>query len=256
MISVELIQQAAELIRESKQLTVLTGAGVSKESGVPTFRDALDGLWAQFDPTRLATKTAFERNPKLVWDFYTYRRELMRPAKPNPAHLSLAALERCFPTMQIITQNIDDLHEQAGSTRIIRLHGNIWANKCFYDCQGAPTPIDISAIEWDTAAGPPSCPHCGRWVRPDVVWFGEMLPPDQLEAASLAAANTDVMLVVGTSGVVQPAANLPYVAKRQGATIIEFNPVESEITPIADIWLQGPSGEMLPQVVEALDEHG
>jgi NAD-dependent deacetylase len=237
MVSVEVIRRAAELIRDSKQLTVLTGAGVSKESGVPTFRDALDGLWAKFDPTRLATKSAFERDPKLVWDFYTYRRDLMRPAKPNPAHLSL------------------DLHEQAGSSRIIRLHGNIWANKCFYDCQGAPTRVDVSVLEWDGSAGPPPCPYCGRWVRPDVVWFGEMLPPDQLEAASLAAANTDVMLVVGTSGVVQPAANLPFVAKRQGAIIIEFNPVESEITPIADVWLQGPSGEMLPRVLEALDDH-
>jgi NAD-dependent deacetylase len=253
MINGELIRRAAELIRETKQLTVLTGAGVSKESGVPTFRDALDGLWAQFDPTRLATRAAFERDPKLVWDFYTYRRDLMRPAKPNPAHLALAELERRFPAMQIITQNIDDLHEQAGNTRIVRLHGNIWANKCFYDCQGAPTPVDVSGIEWDASVGPPPCPHCGRWVRPDVVWFGEMLPPDQLEAASLAAANTDVMLVVGTSGVVQPAANLPYVAKRQGAAIIEFNPAESEITPIADVWLQGPSGEMLPRVVEMLN---
>jgi NAD-dependent deacetylase len=255
MIRAELIQQAAELIRGSKQLTALTGAGVSKESGVPTFRDTLDGLWAQFDPTRLATKSAFERDPKLVWAFYEYRRDLMRPARPNPAHLSLAALESRFPTMTIITQNIDNLHEQAGNRRIIRLHGNIWANKCFHGCRGEPTSVDVPAIEWDTSAGPPPCPHCGGWVRPDVVWFGEMLPADQLRSAKEAAAKTDVMLVIGTSGVVQPAADIPYIAKYHGATIIEFNPVESEITPVADLWLQGPSGEMLPRVVEALDEN-
>ena len=252
MISVELIQQAADLIRGSRQLTVLTGAGVSKESGVPTFRDALDGLWAQYDPKRLATRFAFEHDPKLVWDFYEFRRELMRPAKPNAAHESLAALERRFTTMEIITQNIDNLHEQAGSKHVIRLHGNIWANKCFFDCQGTPTSVDVSTLEWDKASGPPPCPHCGRWVRPDVVWFGEMLPADQLEAASLASVNCDVMLVVGTSGVVQPAADMPFLAKRRGAKIIEFNPVASEITPIADLWLQSPAGESLPRVVEAL----
>jgi len=252
MINTELIQQAASLISASQQLAVLTGAGVSKESGVPTFRDALEGLWAQYDPKRLATRVAFEHDAKLVWDFYEFRRTLMRPAKPNPAHVSLAALERRFPTMEIITQNIDDLHEQAGSTRVIRLHGNIWANKCFFDCQGRPTRVDVSTLQWES--GPPACPHCGRWVRPDVVWFGEMLPAEQLEAASRLAVNCDVMLVVGTSGVVQPAANMPFIAKRHGAKVIEFNPVESEITPIADVWLQAPAGESLPHVVEALEK--
>lgn len=253
MMSSGLIQQAAEMIRTSGQLTVLTGAGVSKESGVPTFRDALDGLWAQYDPKRLATRFAFECDPKLVWDFYEFRRNLMRPARPNPAHLSLVVLERRFPTMQIITQNIDNLHEQAGSKNIIRLHGNIWANKCFFDCQGEPTQVDISRIEWDKESGPPPCPYCGRWVRPDVVWFGEMLPHQQIQAAIHASENADVMLVIGTSGVVQPAANMPFVAKQQGAKIIEFNPVESEITPIADLWLQAPAGVSLPLVVEALE---
>jgi NAD-dependent deacetylase len=251
-VNTELVQQAALLIGASKQLTVLTGAGVSKESGVPTFRDALNGLWAQYDPKRLATRFAFEHDPKLVWDFYEFRRTLMRPAKPNSAHLSLAALERRFPTMQIITQNIDDLHEQAGSQHVIRLHGNIWTNKCFFDCQGSPTRVEISTIELSPEDSPPPCPHCGRWVRPDVVWFGEMLPADQLEAASRIAVSCDVMLVVGTSGVVQPAANMPFLAKRHGARIIEFNPVESEITPIADVWLQAPAGESLPLVVETL----
>lgn len=253
MISSDHIRQAAQLIRESKRPTVLTGAGVSKESGIPTFRDALDGLWARFDPKQLATKYAFMNNPKLVWDFYEYRRELMRPARPNPAHLMLAELERRKPNLLIITQNIDDLHEQAGSKNVIHLHGSIHRNKCFYDCQGQPTLVDVSQIEWDKTSGPPPCPHCGRWVRPDVVWFGEMLPPDALRAAKNAAEQTDLMLVIGTSGVVMPAAEMPYIAKARGAKIIEANPFESEITPAADVWLQAPAGESLPPVLAAMD---
>lgn len=173
----DLIQQAADLIRNSQHLTALTGAGVSAESGIPTFRDALTGLWAQYDPARLATRQAFEQNPKLVWDFYEYRRDLINPAQPNPAHRALAALEQRYPAMQIITQNVDDLHERAGSHHVIRLHGRIEANRCSANCQGNPTPVDISQLQWDRASGAPQCPHCGSPVRPDVVWFGELLPP-------------------------------------------------------------------------------
>jgi NAD-dependent protein deacetylase/lipoamidase len=249
------IQQAADLIRNSQRLAVLTGAGVSAESGIPTFRDALTGFWAQYDPTKLATPQAFAADPKLVWDFYEFRRELMRPAQPNAAHYALAALEQRFPNMQIITQNIDDLHERAGSNNVIRLHGRITANKCSANCQGNPTPVDVELLEWDHASGPPPCPHCGQPVRPDVVWFGELLPLGALDAAKTAVHATDVLLVVGTSGVVRPAADLPGYAKQRGATIIEFNPIRSEITPIADLWLAAPSGETLPRVVAALDGH-
>ena len=252
MLSEAIIQDAAKAIRGAKQLTILTGAGVSKESGVPTFRDALDGLWAKFDPQQLANAMAFMRDPKLVWDFYEYRREIMRPAQPNPGHYALAELQRRYPTTRIITQNVDDLHERAGSTDVIRLHGNIAGNKCFYNCQGDPTPVDVSQIEWDKSSGPPPCPHCGRWVRPDVVWFGEFLPPEQLIRAKELLAQTDVMLVVGTSGVVSPSAEMPAMVKQRGAIVIEFNPYESQITPIADLWLEAPSGEALPRVVEAL----
>lgn len=250
------IAHSADLIRSSQRLTVLTGAGVSKESGVPTFRDALDGLWARYDPAQLANAAAFQRDPKLVWDFYEYRREIMRPAKPNPGHIALAALERRFPAMSIITQNVDDLHEQAGSRSVIRLHGRISANKCFANCQGSPTPVDVTALEWDRGSGPPPCPRCGAPVRPDVVWFGEALPGDQLQAAIHASENADVMLVVGTSGVVRPAADMPYYAKHHGATLIEINPVESDLTPIIDLWLAGASGEILPRVLTALGAHG
>lgn len=252
MMNPDLLQRAGERLLNSRSLAVLTGAGISKESGVPTFRDALDGLWARYDPAQLATPGAFARNPKLVWDWYEYRREMVRAAQPNPGHYALTALQKRFPHMRIITQNVDDLHERAGSAGVIRLHGSIAANRCFFDCQGSPTPVDISTLTWDKNGGPPCCPHCGRWVRPDVVWFGEMLPPDAIESATFASAHADVMLVVGTSGVVTPAANMPFIAKRAGAFIIEINPVESQITPIADIWLAGPSGEVLPRLVEAL----
>ena len=248
----EQIEQAADLIRGSHRLTVLTGAGVSAESGIPTFRDALTGLWAQYDPTKLATPQAFAIDPKLIWDFYEFRRELMRPAQPNPAHYALAALEQRFPNLEIITQNIDDLHERAGSHHVIRLHGRINANRCSANCQGDPTPVDVSRLEWDHASGPPPCPYCGQPVRPDVVWFGEMLPQAALDAARIAARETDVLLVVGTSGVVRPAADLPIYAKQHGATVIEFNPVRSEITSVADLWLAAPAGETLPRVVAAL----
>jgi NAD-dependent deacetylase len=249
------IRRAADLIHGSHYLTVLTGAGVSKESGVPTFRDALDGLWSQYDPTQLANAAPFRNNPKLVWDFYEYRRAIMRPAKPNPGQYALAELERRLPHMQLITQNVDDLHEQAGSKNVIRLHGRMNANKCSANCKGNPTPVDVALVKWDGESGPPSCPYCGSPVRPDVVWFGELLPAEQLQAANAACEMADVMLVIGTSGVVRPAADMPYYAKQRGATVIEINPVESEITPIADLWLAGPSGEILPRVLTALNDH-
>jgi NAD-dependent deacetylase len=248
------IRQAADVIESSRNLVVLSGAGVSKESGVPTFRDAMEGLWEKYDPQQLATPQAFRANPKLVWDWYEFRRGLVRNAQPNPGHRALAALEKRAPNLRIITQNVDDLHEQAGSQNVIHLHGNIAQSKCFDNCQGAPTLIDLEALTWDRAIGPPSCPHCGGWVRPNVVWFGEILPQDQLRAAMTASQNCDLMLVVGTSGLVTPAANMPHYARSAGAKIIEVNPDHTMITQIADIKLKGPSGEMLPRVLEALDE--
>lgn len=244
--------QAAALVRQAERLAALTGAGVSRESGVPTFRDALDGLWARFDPQQLATAAAFRRDPKLVWDWYQYRREMVGKAAPNPGHRALADLQRRRPAFCIITQNVDDLHEQAGSTDVVRLHGNIAGNKCFADCQGEPTPIDIATLSWDPAAGPPACPHCGQPVRPDVVWFGENLPRAQLERAVSLCQEADVLLVIGTSGMVSPAAELPAVAERSGAKVIEINPATSPITPLADIHLAGPSGIILPRLLELL----
>ncbi|MCC7451070.1 MAG: NAD-dependent deacylase [Anaerolineae bacterium] len=249
------ILEAARRLQQSISLVVLTGAGVSKESGIPTFRDALDGLWARYDPQQLATPEAFRANPRLVWDWYEHRRQMMYGIQPNPGHYALAALEDLLPQVVIVTQNIDGLHKMAGSTDIIPLHGNIHQHKCFANCQGDPTLIDISTLDWDGAAGPPECPYCGSWVRPDVVWFNENLPRAELDRAITLSKNADVMLVVGTSGVVQPAASLPYYARRYNdAFIIDVNPIPSEITPIAQVFLEGPSGEILPHVVRAMRE--
>jgi len=248
----ELIAAAAGVLRDSQCLVVLTGAGISKESGIPTFRDALDGLWARYDPQMLATALAFMQDPKLVWDWYQYRRTLLAGAQPNPGHTAIAALQDLLPQVVVVTQNIDGLHHLAGSRDVITLHGDIRRSKCFYNCQGDPTYIDVEQLEWDPEAGPPSCPHCGRWVRPDVVWFGEMLPQAALARARELSEAADVMLVVGTSGVVQPAAGLPAVAKQHGAAVIEVNPEHSLITSFADYHLHGPSGVILPQVVDIL----
>jgi NAD-dependent deacetylase len=241
----------ASTLVESKRLVVLTGAGISQESGVPTFRDALDGLWAQYDPTQLATPGAFRQNPKLVWDWYEYRRGLVAKATPNPGHYALAELETLLPQVVIVTQNVDGFHRLAGSRDIICLHGDIHRNKCFANCQGNPTYVEVSQSEWDRESGPPLCPYCQKaYVRPDVVWFEEALPSDELARAIHLSHEADVMLVIGTSGVVYPAAMLPFQAHNAGATILEINPQASQITPIARLWLPYPSGQVLPQVVE------
>lgn len=251
------IQQAAEVIHNAKTIAILTGAGVSKESGVSTFRDALDGLWSKYNPEELATPTAFKNNPKLVWDWYQFRREMVSKAKPNAGHVALAEIQKRYPQTFVITQNVDDLHEQAGSTNMIHLHGNIAESKCFDDCQGKPTLIDLESFAWNRDEGPPACPHCGAYARPNVVWFHEMLPEAELEKAYALAVACDVMIVVGTSGLVTPAATLPKIAKDSvdiPATIIEVNPDYSMITRYADIKLEAPSGEALPKVIIALDK--
>ncbi|MEO1289986.1 MAG: NAD-dependent deacylase [Chloroflexota bacterium] len=254
MMSDKQILQSAQMIAQAQVITILTGAGVSKESGVPTFRDALEGLWAQYNPAQLATPSAFEHNPKLVWDWYEWRRDLAGKVSPNAGHYALAELQQLKEHVYIITQNVDDLHEQAGSKDVIHLHGNIATHKCFANCQGEPTLIDIRTLEFDKEAGPPICPHCGAHVRPNVVWFQEPLPAKELNQAAEYTQICDLMIVIGTSGMVNPAAQLPEIAKMTGAKIIEVNPDDSMITPIVDIKLTGASGVVLPKVIEALDE--
>jgi NAD-dependent deacetylase len=230
---------------------VLTGAGISKESGVPTFRDAMDGLWAQYDPAQLATPAAFQRNPDLVWSWYMHRLKLVERAQPNPGHHAIAALETLVPEVIVLTQNVDGLHRLAGSADVVELHGSIRRYRCSADCRGPSTIIELAMLPHDQGYAP-RCPHCEAYVRPDVVWYGEILPRQALDRASSAAETCDVMLVVGTSGVVYPAASLPFLAKERGAAVIDVNPAQDDIAPIADVYLCGPSGEILPRVVEAM----
>jgi NAD-dependent deacetylase len=243
--------EAAEAIRRAQLIAVLSGAGISKESGIPTFREAQTGLWSRYSPEQLATPEAFRRNPDLVWSWYMMRLETLKTVKPNPGHYALAELEKLVPRLVILTQNIDGLHRAAGSTDLVELHGRLGRFKCFVDCQGSPTIIEISSIPYDQHHAP-SCLHCGAPIRPDVVWFGESLPHDALERAFEVARTCDVMLVVGTSGFVQPAASLPVEARRAGATIIEVNPQPSQLTPIAHVFLNGPSGQILPLLLDAV----
>lgn len=233
------------IVREARVIAVLTGAGVSAESGVPTFRDAQTGLWAKFDPLELATPSAFARNPKLVWDWYAMRRDMVGRVAPNPGHVALADLEARAPDFLLATQNVDGLHRRAGSRRVVELHGNITRVKCSRD----GTPVE----RWDAPASgePPRCSGCGAFLRPDVVWFEEMLPEDALAAASSAAERCDVLLVAGTSAEVYPAAELPSRARRHGAVIVEINPNLTALSAQADYTLRGPAGVVLPALVAA-----
>jgi NAD-dependent protein deacetylase/lipoamidase len=236
-------------LRAARHIAVLTGAGISAESGVPTFREAQTGLWEQYDPTELATPQAFRRDPKLVWEWYAWRRGLVTQAKPNPGHLALAELEARRMShglrFTLITQNVDDLHHRAGNINIIELHGNLYRTKCFTE--------NVVVETWpETQDVPPRCPRCGGLLRPDVVWFNEQLPADALNAAISAANTCDIFLSIGTSSVVQPAASLAYSALEQGAPLIEINPADTPLTPLATYSLRGPSGQILPALVRAL----
>jgi NAD-dependent deacetylase len=232
-------------LRNTQSVVVLTGSGVSAESGVPTFREAQTGLWARYEPTELATPEAFARDPRLVWEWYTWRRELVEKAVPNPGHEALAELECAIPSFALITQNVDGLHRRAGSQNVIELHGNIRRSKCSRE-DGVVEPR-----EGDTDV-PPSCPGCGAYLRPDVVWFGEALPVDAFAEAFEAARNCDLFISVGTSGLVQPAASLPFEALRSGSSVIEINPDKTPLTQHADYALRGRSGEVLSALVKAL----
>ncbi|MCG3212099.1 MAG: NAD-dependent protein deacylase Sir2 [Anaerolineae bacterium] len=239
-----------ELLAElhaARHVTVLTGAGTSAESGVPTFRDAQTGLWAQYDPEELATPEAFQHNPKLVWDWYAWRRQLVARAEPNPGHYALVELEKLVPKFTLITQNVDSLHQRAGSSRVIELHGNISR----IICSKERTVIQ----NWDDNNDCPRCPFCNNLLRPDVVWFGETLPPDALMAAYHAAQHCDVFLCIGTSGLVQPAASLPAAAIHNNIMTVEINPDTTPLSPHADYHLKTPSGRVLPALVTALKNY-
>jgi NAD-dependent deacetylase len=239
----ERAETAALRLRRARRLLVLTGAGVSAESGVPTFRGP-GGLWRSHRPEDLATPEAFARDPALVWEWYGWRRELIAPLRPNAAHRALARLEARTPEFLLATQNVDGLHTAAGSTRLVELHGSVWRLRC----------TACGRAEEDRRVPLPSLPPrcaCGALLRPDVVWFGEVLPEAAVALAFEAARQADVVLVVGTSALVYPAAALPQVARAAGAFVIEVNPEPTPLTPIADVSLRGAAASLVPAMVEA-----
>jgi NAD-dependent deacetylase len=236
------------LLAEAAHVAVLTGAGVSAESGVPTFREAQTGLWARYDPEQLATPEAFLSNPKLVWEWYTWRRELISSVEPNPAHFALAKMAEHTPRFTLITQNVDGLHQRAGSEGVIELHGNIVRTICF-DC--GQTAINVGEMERGPEQTPPRCGYCGGMLRPDVVWFGESLPADALNHAFNAARTCDLFFSIGTSSLIQPAVSLPTQALSQGIPTVEVNLHVTPLTSSVAYALNGPAGEVLPWLVKS-----
>ncbi len=237
------IGRARGLLADAARIVVFTGAGVSAESGIPTFRDALEGMWARFDPERLATEAGFRADPALVWRWYAERRAGIARAEPNAAHLAIAAAERTGRTVTVVTQNVDGLHRRAGSSDVIELHGSIVRAKCLEGCGPAPEG-------WERDARvPPPCGRCGAPLRPDVVWFGELLPPGAFERAERLAAEADAMLVVGTSGLVHPAASLPWAAVRHRRPVIVVDPNPTELDALATVGLRGSAVSVVPSIL-------
>jgi NAD-dependent deacetylase len=265
-----------ERLRAVRHLVVFTGAGMSAESGIPTFRDPAEGLWAKVDPVDVATPHAFRKNPQYVWDWHVHLADAVRRARPNDGHEAVARLQGFVPRVTVITQNIDNLHQAAGSRAVIELHGNLMRLKAFVDtdemfggdarpvicriCNGYAVddeldpyagPEDLVTIELQ--AGPiPRCPGCGALLRPDVVWFGEPLDPGMLEDAFLAAETCDALICIGSSLEVEPAASLPWRALNRGAMVVEINPVPTSLSRVADASLTGGAAEILPRLLQSV----
>ena len=232
-------------VTSATRVGVLTGAGVSQESGLRTFRDAQAGLWAQYKPEDLASPEAFTRDPKLVWDWYTWRREAIKGVRPNPGHYALVEMEKLVPEFTLITQNVDGLHRFAGSQNVLELHGNIQKVRC--------SQCGLFTETWvDDPDSVPTCSNCGGLLRPDVVWFGEPLPRGELETAVKASRACQVFFSIGTSGVVQPAASLAHAARNNGSVVVEINAEPTPLTPKVDFAFHGKSGELLPDLVKAV----
>jgi NAD-dependent protein deacetylase/lipoamidase len=251
-----------ERLRTARRVVALTGAGVSAESGVPTFRGADGaGFWGRYDPHDLASRAGYERNPQRGWAWYAMRRAQLRSVEPNPAHSALARLGDYYPDFMVVTQNVDGLHERAGSRDVIELHGNLAHVKCLIEDTPVAweEPPDAPVVteemmergEWPEV---PRCPQCGGLLRPDVVWFGEMLPASAFARAEIAAQDCQVCFVVGTSAEVYPAASLPETARRRGALIVEINPEATSLSHWADLSLRGPAGVILPALAEIITQ--
>lgn len=236
-----------ERLKKVKNLAVLTGAGISAESGVPTFRGK-DGLWKQYRAEELATPYAFDSNPSLVWEWYDWRRTLIKPLEPNAAHFTLAKMESHYDNFCLITQNVDGLHQKAGNNNIIELHGNIWKMQCTAEKHV------IDNFEAPLKEIPPKC-QCSALLRPYIVWFGEALHPNIFENAIQAIDNCELLFVIGTSAIVQPAASLPIIAKESNTFVIEVNIEETPLTPIVDVSLQGKAAEILPALFSWLQDN-
>ena len=231
------MEEARRLIEKARSLCVLTGAGISAESGIPTFRGT-GGLWRNFRPEELATPDAFARDPKLVWEWYDWRRGVISAAQPNAGHVAIARVPNCM----VVTQNVDGLHQRAGSSGVIEVHGSIWTVRCVQcDFEAQDMRVPLPEV-------PPRC-HCGGLLRPCVVWFGEGLHPGVWDNAVQAVSSSDVLLVVGTSAVVYPAASLAPLAKRSGAKVIEVNPDDTPLSTAVYYSIRGPAGEVLPQLL-------
>jgi NAD-dependent deacetylase len=238
-----------EILQQAGRVVFLTGSGVSAESGVPTFRDALTGLWSNFSPEELATPEAFLRNPQLVWDWYRERRQRAAKVQPNGGHLALARLQQRYPAATLITQNVDGLHQRAGSSGVIEFHGNLFRDRC-RRCE-LEQPGDA-----DACLAPPPCPRCGTPMGPGVVWFGETIPARALAEAWEAASQAEVFFSIGTSGLVTPAAQLVELAREGGAWIVEVNTSPTALSASADFVLCGPSGVVLPRLADSLEAAG
>ena len=243
------IEALARRLASARRVAVLTGAGVSAASGIPTFRGA-GGLWKEFRPEELATPEAFARDPKTVWEWYAWRRELVARAKPNRAHEVLASWSRRFPRFTLVTQNVDGLHERAGTENVVRFHGSLWDVGCASACPGAPRRWSDDRVPFPEM--PPRCPHCGGLLRPGVVWFGEPIDPEVFGRA-LAALDCDVCLVVGTSAVVYPAAGFSDEAHRRGAFVAEINPETTDASARVDLAISGKAEEVLVEVERRLN---
>jgi NAD-dependent deacetylase len=240
----DLLDRAAHVISTARTVTVVTGAGVSAASGVPTFRGATD-LWKSFRPEDLATPEAFARDPGTVWEWYQWRRSSIADCRPNQAHEVLAVWSRRYPRFHLITQNVDGLHERAGTADVTRFHGSIWDLQCAVACAGAPRTWSDHTVEFPRL--PPPCPHCGGPARPGVVWFGEAIPAEAIIAAHRASL-CDVCIVVGTSSQVYPAAGIVTAAGSRGATTIEINPETTALTRAMDISIALPAVDALDRI--------